>query len=375
MNQPAADATESVAAPPSPLPAAASPRKRLQRSLWIAGPLLVAIVGLWVYLDSGRYAATDNAYLQADQVTIAAQVAGRVVEVAVTENQFVHQGELLFRIDPEPLRLNIAQLRAQLAAASDSIAAQRDRFHSSTADVRAAEIALKYSETQLQRMQDLRGRGLVAQKMLDDASNDVAAARGKRDAAAAALAASRSLLGGAVDTPTQQLSSYQVVKAQLDKAELDLQHAEVRAPIDGSIGQMHVRPGDYLEVGAPAMPLVATTLWVEANFKETDLAHVHVGQRATVKVDTFGGHEWPAQVTSISPASGAQFSVLPAQNATGNWVKIVQRIPVRLSLDMSQSGDRILRAGMSAEVSIDTGAEHSPLGRLRTLVGNDRTTR
>jgi len=149
-----------------------------------------------------------------------------------------------------------------------------------------------------------------------------------------------------------------------------LSHAEIRAPIDGTIGKMHLQPGDYLNVGQAAMPLVSSSMWVEGNFKETDLTNVHVGQSAEIEVDTYPGYKWKATVASISPASGSQFSILPAQNATGNWVKIVQRIPVHLSIDASSQQGLILRAGMSADVKIDTGKENSVLGRWTLVAGN-----
>ncbi|HET9033193.1 MAG TPA: HlyD family secretion protein [Dokdonella sp.] len=338
-------------------------RKRSNRILWIAGPLVVALIAGWFYLTAGRYSSTDNAYVQADQVTIAAQVAGRVVEVAVHENQPVRKGDLLFRIDPEPLQIAVEQMQAQIAAAGDYLNASRDTFRSASADLRASEATLRNHEAQLKRIRELRSRGLVAQKALDDAINDVTTARGTRDSDSASLAKSRTMLGGAVDTPLNELSGYRVVMAQLAKAKLDLSHAEVRAPIDGTIGKMHLQPGDYLNVGQAAMPLVSNSLWVEGNFKETDLTNVRVGQAAEIEVDTYPGHKWKATVSSISPASGSQFSILPAQNATGNWVKIVQRIPVRLSIDTTNNAGLILRAGMSAEVEIDTGAENSLLGR------------
>jgi membrane fusion protein (multidrug efflux system) len=253
-------------------------------------------------------------------------------------------------------------MQAQIAAAADYLNASRDTYRSAVADLRASEATLHTNEAQQTRMRELRARGLVAQKDLDDASNSVATARGTRDSDAAELAKARTLLGGAVDTPLEDLSGYRVAQAQLAKVKLDLAHAEVRAPIDGAIGKMHLQPGDFLTVGQAAMPLVSHTLWVEGNFKETDLTHVRVGQPAIIEVDTFPGQQWNATVESISPAAGSQFSILPAQNATGNWVKIVQRIPVRLSLDAGAS-DRVLRAGMSAEIKIDTGRQNSLLGR------------
>lgn len=337
--------------------------RRGNRLLWIAGPLAVAVIAGWFYVTSGRYTSTDNAYVQADQVTIAPQVGGRVVEVAVHENQAVRKGDLLFRIDAEPLQLAVIQMEAQIAAASDYLNASRDTYHSASADLRSSEATLRNHEAQFTRIKELRAKGLVAQKALDDAANDVATARGTRDSNAATLAKAKTMLGGAVNTPLTELSGYKVAAAQLAKARLDLSHAEVRAPIDGTIGKMHLQAGDYLNIGQAAMPLVSTTLWVEGNFKETDLTHVRVGQSAEIEVDTFPGHKWTARVSSISPASGSQFSILPAQNATGNWVKIVQRIPVRFALENGEQDGMILRAGMSADVQIDTGKENSLLGR------------
>jgi len=350
-------AAESAAKPATPR------RRRVPVWLWIGGPLLVAGFFGWEWWASGHKVGTDNAYVKAERILIAPQVGGRVVEVAVQQNQPVKKGDLLFRIDPEPLELSVQQMEAQIAAAGDYLNASRDTYRSAGADLRASEASLATHVAQLKRMQELRAKGLVAQKALDDATNDVAGARGTRDSNAAALAKAKTMLGGAVDTPLEQLSGYKVAAAQLAKARLDLEHAEVRAPIDGTIGKMHLQPGDYLAVGQAAMPLVANAIWVEGNFKETDLTHVRVGQPATVEVDTYPGRKWTAHVASISPASGAQFAVLPAQNATGNWVKIVQRIPVRLSLDDAAGDDAVLRAGMSASIEIDTGAEHTLLGR------------
>ncbi|MGB0134052.1 HlyD family secretion protein [Dokdonella sp.] len=350
--------------------ASSGKRQRSNRILWIAGPLAVALVAGYFYITSGRYTSTDNAYVQADQVTIAPQISGLVVEVAVRENQAVRKGDLLFRIDPEPLQIAVDQMQAQIEAAGDYLNASRDTYRSASADLRASEATLRNHEAQLQRIRELRAKGIVAQKVLDDADNDVATARGTRDADAATLAKSRTMLGGAVNTPLDKLSGYKVAKAQLAKANLDLSHAEVRAPIDGTVGKMHLQPGDYLTIGQAAMPLVAHSVWVEGNFKETDLTNVRVGQSAEIVVDTYPGRKWPATVSSISPASGSQFSILPAQNATGNWVKIVQRIPVRFEIAQTSADGLVLRAGMSADVKIDTGKEHSPLGRWTSSAGS-----
>lgn len=345
--------------------ATAQPKKRkwTRTLMWVGGPALVIAIAGYMYITSGRFASTDNAYVQADRVTIAPQVSGRVVEVNVRENEPVHKGDVLFRIDPEPLEIAEARMTAQVESVKSLLDAARNGYRSAQADVRSSAADLKYKEQQFQRMQELRGRGLVAQAQLDDASNNLAAARAKQDSNNAAVEKAQNLLGGLPETPDEKLAGYKLALAQLAQAKLDLEHSTVRAPIDGVIGKTTLQPGDFLTMGQAAMPLIATTLWIDANFKETDLTHVSVGQGATIEVDTFPGKKWRASVASISPASGAEFSVLPAQNATGNWVKIVQRIPVRLAIEEPSHDGMILRAGMSAVVEIDTGKQNSILGR------------
>ena len=345
-------------------PAQPAPKRRWTRTLmWIGGPAIVLAGAGWLYISSGRFASTDNAYVQADRVTIAPQVSGRVVEVDVRENQPVRKGDVLFRIDSEPLQIAEARMQAQVESVRSLLDAARSGYRSAQADVRSSAADLKYKEQQFQRMQELRGRGLVAEQALDDASNNLAAARAKQDSNNAAVTKAQNLLGGLPETPDEQLAGYKLAVAQLAQAKLDLEHATVRAPMDGVIGKTALQPGDFLTTGQAAMPLVANTLWVDANFKETDLTHVAVGQNASIEVDTFPGKKWQARVASISPASGAEFSVLPAQNATGNWVKIVQRIPVRLAIEEGSHDGMVLRAGMSAVVEIDTGKQNSILGR------------
>ena len=348
----------------SPLAASAPPRwKRML--WWSAGPVLVLAVGTWLYLGSGRYASTDNVYVQADRVTIAPQIAGRVIEVDVRENQTVKKGEVLFRIDPKPLELALARMDAQAESVKSLLDAARNGYQAAQADARSASADLRYKQQQFSRLQELRSRGLIAQQSLDDAANNLAAARAKLDADNAAVTKAQHMLGGLPDTPDAELAGYKLALAQRAQAQLDLEHATVRAPIDGTIGRTTLQPGDFLGIGQAAMPLVATTLWVDANFKETDLTHVAVGQSASVEVDTYPGRKWRAHVASISPASGAEFSLLPAQNATGNWVKVVQRIPVRLAFEPVADEGMVLRAGMSAVVAIDTGENNSILSQWR----------
>lgn len=358
----------------TPEPARPARKRNVARTLaWVLGPAIVLGIAGWLYITSGRFASTDNAYVQADRVSIAPQVGGRVIAVEVRENQPVHKGDVLFRIDPEPLEIAAARMQAQVDSVKSLLDAARSGYRSAAADVRSSAADLKYKEQQFARMKELRTRGLVAQQALDDAANNLASARAKVDSNEAALSKAQNLLGGLPDTPDQDLSGYKLALAQLAQAKLDLQHAVVRAPMDGVIGKTTLQPGDFLGIGQAAMPLIANTLWVDANFKETDLTHVRVGQPATIEVDTFPGKKWQARVDSISPASGAEFSVLPAQNATGNWVKIVQRIPVRLAIEEPNHDGMILRAGMSAAVEIDTGKQNSILGRWQG--GDDQNLR
>lgn len=344
--------------------AESKPGRRWGRMLlWAGGPLLVAVIGGWLYVTSGRYASTDNAYVQADHVSIAPQVGGRVVEVDVRENQPVRKGDVLFRIDAEPLEIAVARLQAQVDSVKSLLGAARNGYQSAQADLRSSAADLAYKQQQFDRTKEMRKRGLVAQQALDDAANNLAAARAKQDSNRAALAKAQHMLGGMPQTPDDELPGYKLAMAQLEQAKLDLRHATVQAPMDGVIGKTSLQPGDFLAPGQAAMPLVANTLWVDANFKETDLTHVQVGQPATIEVDTYPGKKWRARVASISPASGSEFSVLPPQNATGNWVKIVQRIPVRLAIEEPNHDSMILRAGMSTVVEIDTGKQNSILGR------------
>ncbi|WP_454829152.1 HlyD family secretion protein [Pseudoxanthomonas wuyuanensis] len=329
-------------------------RRRVPLWLWIAGPLAVAGFFGWEWIVSSREVATDNAYIKADRILIAPQVGGRVAEVAVMQNQPVKRGDLLFRIDTDPLQIAVAQNEALLARMANSASANRAKVQGTGSSIQAGRETLAWAQRDLARMQRLAEQQLVSRKMLDDARHAVAEARTTLADAIASESEATASLSGNAGTPTEQLPEYRAAMAMLAKARLDLAHAEVRAPVDGIVGLHDLQVGEYLNVGQTAMPLVATSpIWVEANFKETELTRMHVGQKAVIEVDTYPGVKWKAHVASIAPASGAEFSVLPPQNATGNWVKIVQRIPVRLEIDGANADAPHLRAGMSANVHVD----------------------
>ena len=338
--------------------AGAVPKKKSMRWLWIAGPLLIAVLFGWEWLTHRGKAETDNAYIKAEHVMVSPQVAGRVVAVMVGENQSVRQGQLLFRIDPEPLRIAVDAAQARLDQVGNSTGANRASVAEADSSLRGAEDSLRWAQEDYARQASLVKRGLVARKAADDALHVLNGARAARDTALAAREKSRMTLGGSAGGRAEQLPEYRAALAALEKAELDLRHADVTAPVAGVVATHDLQVGEYLNVGQVALPLIAQSpVWIEANFKETDLRRMRVGQSAKLKVDSFPGVVWTARVASISPASGSEFSVLPAQNASGNWVKIVQRIPVRLELVRSPADAPLLRAGMSADVTVDVSGD------------------
>jgi membrane fusion protein, multidrug efflux system len=334
-------------------PVTAKKRRKVPLWLWIAALAVAGFFG-WEWWASSREVGTDNAYVKADRVLIAPQVGGRVVAVGVGQNQAVKRGDLLFRIDPEPLQIALAQAQAQLARIDNSANASRAQVREAGTSISAADENLQWARRDFARMSELAAKQLVARKMLDDARHAVAEAQVQRESAIATQSQASAVLGGSAATPTSRLPEYRAALAAVQKATLDLAHAEVRAPVDGIVGMHDLQVGEYINIGQTAMPLVAgAPIWIEANFKETDLAKMRIGQAARITVDSYPGAEWSAHVASISPTSGAEFSVLPPQNATGNWVKIVQRIPVRIEIDHAEADAPQLRAGMSAEVEVD----------------------
>jgi membrane fusion protein, multidrug efflux system len=363
----APEAMQPPIAPKTAVPqaaAAAPPRARrrwLRHALLALGPLLVLVVGGYLWLTGGRYVGTDNAYLKADQVAISAQVSGPIAAVAVVENQHVAKGDLLFRLDPAPFEVALRQAEAELQKVGSDIAALKASYQAKTEELALASSNLAFAQREFERQSALREKKVVAAAQLDRAQHDLDVAQQQlamlRQDQARLLAG----LNGDPDSPIEEHPSWRAAEAARDAAALDLAHATVTAPFAGAACN---KPelGHYVSAGAPVMSIVADDgVWIDANFKETDLTHVRPGQAATVEIDTYPGRTWPAMVTSISQATQSEFSVLPAQNATGNWVKVVQRIPVRIAIQ-TEPGDPPLRAGMSTYVEIDTGEQRSLRG-------------
>jgi len=317
-------------------------------------PLLLALGTLYYYVSNDRYVSTDNAYIQQDKVSVSALVTGNIVEVAVRENQKVRPGDLLFRIDPEPFRIAIAQADASIAAAQVKVVGLETQLGSTGVDIKGAAEDVSYFEDQYKRAAALMDRGFSTRAQIESAQHDLADARSKLADAQARSSEARAALATAPAAPGLN-PGVLAAQVQKRKAELDLQHTIVRAPVAGTVSQTgSLQPGQLMMVGLPAVSIVRSDGgWVQANFKETELAHMKVGQSATLSFDAYPGSKLKGHVASIGAGTGSEFSMLPAQNATGNWVKVTQRVPVRIAID--EKSDRPLIAGLSTHVTVDTG--------------------
>ncbi|MFL6863763.1 MAG: HlyD family efflux transporter periplasmic adaptor subunit [Allosphingosinicella sp.] len=344
----AAAAETEVVADESP---AAPRRKRGRLLLMLSVPLILLAIGAYFYLTSGRYVSTDNAYVQQDKVSVSALVTGPISEVAVRENQRVKAGDLLFRIDPTPYRIALEQAEAQIAAAQVSVSKLQAENAGTGADILAAQDNLLIAQRNFGRYAELLRRGFTTRVLYDqqlhavqEAKQRLANARNSAQVSAAQIRA-----GGESAQP-----AIAAAIAARDKALLDLKRTEVRAPVDGYVSQTERLQLGNMAVQGLAMVTVVRSgeTWVEANYKETDLKTMAPGQPAEIKLDAYPSAKISGHVASIGRGTGSEFSVLPAQNATGNWVKVTQRVPVRIAID-SDPG-RPLLAGLSAKVKVDT---------------------
>lgn len=340
---------------PAPAEPVKKKRNGLRLVLMVALPLVLVVAGGYWWVTGGRYESTENAYLQQPKVSISAQSSGRVVESNVADNKHVDKGDVLFKIDPEPYRIALAQADAALAAARIQVEQLRAAYSQARAQARDATSEVEYQTTQLRRAQDLARKGISSKSALDEAERELQKAKEAQTGAEQAVASALAALGGNPDIETNQHPTVLSAIAARNKAAYDLAQATVHAPADGIISQASsFRVGQYVSPGTALFSLVETSdTWVEANFKETQLTNMRPGQTAEIEFDTYPDHPVKATVASIGAGTGAEFSLLPAQNATGNWVKVTQRIPVRLKLDAKDT-DVLLRTGMSADVTVDT---------------------
>ncbi|MFK7943477.1 MAG: HlyD family secretion protein [Paracoccaceae bacterium] len=329
----------------------------LRTVLLVGGPIVIALAGLTVYLSTGRYVTTENAYVKSELIIITAEVSGRIVEVGVGNNARVSEGDLLFRIDPQRFEIERDRLRAELGAARQRVQALKARHRTKLAELSSAEQDAAFMQGELERFEKLRKGKTIAESRLVEIRREATSTASRADVIREEIIEGLTELGGDPDLPADKHPDVLRAQAALQRAEVDLAATTVRAPQDAITANLTLQNGEFVEEADAVMSLVAATgFWVEANLKETDLTHLEEGQRATLRIDAYPDLEWTASVSSLSPATGAEYAVLPPQNASGNWVKVVQRVPVRLALDMPQSAPT-LRAGMSVAVSIDTEFE------------------
>lgn len=334
-------------------------RSRLRRPLMLGGIIVAIGIGLWFWLAGGRYVETDNAQLQAGKVMIAANVSGRVIAVEVKENQRVKAGDVLFRLDAANFATSVDAAQAQLSGAIADAQSLRADFRQNQSEVSRAEAQLSYARSEAGRQRSLLKEGISSQAQVDSADlavrtaqDSIAAARAKAASVAARLP------GGSPDA----LPSARRAAAALTQARIALDDTVVRAPQDGVVTKVNqLQVGSYVTAGKPLFILTAQKFWVEANFKESQLRYMRLGQPAKIRIDAFPDVELTGRVESFSPGTGNSFSVLPAENATGNWVKVTQRLPVEIAIDKLPP-DLPLHAGLSIGVTVDTGHERHLFG-------------
>ena len=368
---PIVPATPTVDRPPlTDVKSPPSPRLRrlpTLRTALMAGGIFVVVIGSGiVWLSGGRYASTDDAYVQAAKLLVSTDVSGLVASVDVRNNQPVKSGQVLFRIDPRQFQIALDNARANLSQTALTIESMKDDYRRMLSDVAAQESQVSLDQVTFDRFSYLVTRDDVTRQNYDRTRFTLALDKSRLESLRQTAQVQLAKLAGNPDIQVTDHPLYRQAKAQVDEAQRQLDHTEVHAPFDGVVTQVDaLQPGTYLVsqtaalTNTGAVALVSTDrMWIEAQMKETDLTYVKPGNHVDISVDTYPGRVWSGRVESISPASGSEFSILPAQNSSGNYVKVVQRIPVRIRIDR-KPGDPDLRAGMSVYVSIDTGHRRS----------------
>ena len=347
-----ADASGNRSAPAAP--------NRWRRPLLILGPVALIVGALVLYLTTGRYVTEEDAYVQAVNVSISPQVAGQVVTIAAKSNTAVRKEDSLFNLDPEPYRIALANAEAQLGVARDQARTLIETYRARLKQIDEAKATADYAQTNYERQQHLFDTGAAPRATLDAAIRDLQTAKANLASLQREAAAALAQLGGNPDMPVDQQASVKQAQAAVDTAARNQRLTSIVAPFDGIPNNVEsIAVGAFLTAGQSAFPLVSThDLYIEANIRETDLTYVREDNPARVTIDAYPDTSVAARVTTLAPASGSIFALLPPQNATGNWVKVVQRIPVRLSFGQVPDG-LALRAGMSVKISIDTGHRRS----------------
>jgi membrane fusion protein (multidrug efflux system) len=349
------------AAPPEPPRAsaaakAAPSRRSLRRPLMFALLPLALVVAGYFYVTGGAVMSTDDAYVQADMVGLSTDVSGIVREVSVHDNQQVAKGDVLFTLDDLQFRLALDRAEAQLGNTRNDLAAMQASYRNVQAQVEQAKTDVDFATVNFKRQQQLVANNFTPQATVDASRNTLQGAQQKLASLTQQLAGIAANLNGNPDAPVEDHPRYKDAVANRNEAARQLAHTIVRAPFAGIVTNVpSLQPGQYLAAAATAFNIVSTDhVWIQSMPKETELTYVKPGQKAMVEVDTYPGQQWTGTVESISPASASSFSLLPAENSSGNWVKVVQRIPMRVRVD-NAPGKPPLRVGMSVQLYVDTG--------------------
>jgi len=346
-------------------------RLALRTVLLVVVPLAAVAIGVYIYAESGRYVTTENAYIKSNVITVSADVSGRVEWVGVDDHAPVREGQVLFRLDQRPFKIALERAEAELELVRTQVEELRADYHEALAAVAAEEERVTFLTRQLARQQTLKERRLASEQAYDVAAHDLLFAKRQVRVLRQRVQGVRQSLGGDPDIEAGAHPSFLRARTERDAAAMALADTWVEASVDGTVSNMKLQPGEYVEEGGAVFTIIEHgKVWVEANLKETQLTHVLEGQSAAVTVDAYPGVEWRATVSAIAPATGAEFSVLPPQNATGNWVKVVQRIPVLLNVEQTPNGAP-LRAGMTVTAAIDTERERTMPPTLRAWFDED----
>lgn len=353
-------------APVSRAPAKAVQRGRARRGLraflMLGGIAAVAVASGMLWLRGGRYVSADNAYIRASKLMVSTDVSGLVSEVDVREGEKVAENQILFKVDPRQFEIALAQAKSQLGQIELTLNSMKEDYRRLLSDIDAQNAQVELAQSNFDRASSLMKSDFGTRANFDQTRFTLLAAQKTLQSLKQQARVMLARLGGDANLPLEKYPQWQQAKAQVDEAQRQLDHTVVRAPFDGIVTQVDaLQVGTYLVsqtaalTNTGAIGLIGTKrVWIDANLKETDLTYVKVGDPVDITVDAYPGRAWKGKVESISPASGAEFSILPPQNASGNWVKVVQRIPVRISIEQKE-GYPTLASGMSVVVDIDTG--------------------
>ena len=344
--------------------------RTLKRTVFlIVIPLLAICVGLYLYAAGGRYVSTDNAYVKANVIIISPEVSGRVTSVLVVDNQAVEANDILLQLDSSPLEITLNRARAQMAVIRTELESLRADYGETVVQAQLAEDKVRYLDRRYKRQRKLLKQGLSSEEKHDEAKHDLQVARREVQIIEQRVQQVLAQLAGNERLPVDQHPRYLTAQTTYDQVAVDLKATTIRAPASGIVSNMKLQVGEYALAGKPIFSLIENQpIWIEANLKETQLTHILPGQQATIVADAYPDKIWESVVSSIAPATGAEFSILPPQNASGNWVKVVQRIPINLVIT-DQAGGPQLRAGMTVSVRIDTRRKRELSGQMRDVVG------